>query len=104
VSNAEVTTGEGGQSNTVTPHDKIINMTARQIVLIVKIQSAFRGYLGRKKVQIIRQERGFQPVMGGLGGKFDKNAPTDYNNQNVKIKRKELGDFKYMTSKEEDDN
>lgn len=87
VSNAEVTTGgeNGGQTNTVTPHDKLTNMTARQIVLIVKIQSAFRGYLGRKKVQIIRHERGFQPVMGGLGGKFDKNAPTDYNNQNVRV-------------------
>jgi hypothetical protein len=45
--------------------------------MIVKIQSVFRGYLGRKKVAEIKRNK-YTPGLGGMV--FSKNTPTDYNN------------------------
>ena len=56
-----------------------------KIFLVIKIQAAFRGFLGRKRVQRIREKTGY--ARAGAGGMFNNHASPDgvnnYDNQDV---------------------
>lgn len=59
-----------------------------KIFLVIKIQAAFRGYMGRKRVQRIREKTGY--ARAGAGGMFNNHASPDgvnnYDNQDVIVR------------------
>ena len=75
------------------PSNTSLQITERQLIALIKIQKNFKGYLTRKKVQLFKttkvnnQRSEHQVQASALVG--------DFQNTNVRLKRQELGEFKY---------
>lgn len=60
---------------------KGITYSSKQIWMIIRIQTNFRGYLARKKVKVLREERALQnPFFASAS-----NMTGNFENQHVKV-------------------
>ena len=68
-----------------------MKMTMNQVATLIKCQAIVRGYLARKRVQKLRNEK----YQGGMGSFQYDPAQNDYDNEKVKEIRDNLGDYDY---------
>ena len=65
-------------------HTAALHFTERQMMLIIRIQSAFRGYNTRKRVRALKASYS-SPGIGRFGN-FDPSQTPDFNNVNVQVR------------------
>lgn len=63
------------------------HFTARQIYIIVKIQSSIRMFLAKKKVYLLKQSAGMTPGMMGHH-QHNNHGGEDFENNNVAVRKK----------------